>query len=527
MEPVISVDVLPELDAAKIHQLLESKAMANCMQRDHRSMRVPREAEPQLDHHLALKDRMTRCLREISGESLVSPVAEVEGFQHQVGLQVRSAPEHSEEDETEDRDDSAEEDAVEEAESDEAADREDEDSNESNPEEARKSNNQLIPLPGKRPIIKKDQFANEPEPVKFQEPVAAEPSDAIVINSESFKPMDEPVKTIEQIAEPAVEPVHSMVEVAHGSDDHMVEPATQTIVIPAAEPVAEPSAEPVAEPSAEPVNVPAAETPAEPSAESIVVSDAVPVAEPVAEPEAPAEPLTAFLVASGAVPVAEPVAVPATEQVAEMVVRPENKPLVNLEIKPVAEPEAQPDLKPIAQSVSDQKDTMESYHFADQPSKLSIKPVEKQSVSSLCPSIDFCVIGKLYTAAQGAIARQCKGCAAYVQCLGSQQATSMCRNDPVDGALDDDSASDEGSDESSEKVKKAVARQGLPVDAISESVKTVTRSDEWKNYLENTIGVKVNHEANRHGRLGRNCYALYGMFRGCLMPSLCLGYSNV
>ena len=166
------------------------------------------------------------------------------------------------------------------------------------------------------------------------------------------------------------------------------------------------------------------------------------------------------------------------------------------------------------------------------PAEIQARRARKMEVAesrqgTLCPSIDFCVIGKLYTAAQGAIARQCKGCAAYVQCLGSQQATSMCRNDPVDGALDDDSASDEGSDESSEKVKKAVARQGLPVDAISESVKTVTRSDEWKNYLENTIGVKVNHEANRHGRLGRNCYALYGMFRGCLMPSLCLGYSNV
>jgi hypothetical protein len=320
-----------------------------------------------------------------------------------------------------------------------------------------------------------------------------------------------------------------MVEVADGPD--MVKPA-EPIIIPAAEPIAVPSAEPVAEPvavpSAEPVNVPAAEAPAEPSVEPVVVSDALPVAEPVEVPAAPVEPSTAPLVVSGDVPVAEPVAVPAAEQVAEMVVQPENRPLVNIEIKPVAEPVAEPDLKPIAQPVSDQKDTMtDSYHFAAQPSKLTGNPVEKQSVSTLCPSIDFCVIGKLYTAAQGAIARQCKGCSAYVQCLGSQQATSMCRNDLVDGALDDDSASSEESDESTEKVKKAAARQGLPVDAISESVKTVTRSDEWKNYLENTIGIKVNHEANRNGRLGRNCYALYGMFRGCLMPSLCLGYSNV
>jgi len=64
-----------------------------------------------------------------------------------------------------------------------------------------------------------------------------------------------------------------------------------------------------------------------------------------------------------------------------MVVWPENKPLVNPEIKPVAEPLASSDLKPIAQPVSDQKDTMtDSYHFADQPSKLTIQPVEDKNV---------------------------------------------------------------------------------------------------------------------------------------------------
>ena len=158
---------------------------------------------------------------------------------------------------------------------------------------------------------------------------------------------------------------------------------------------------------------------------------------------------------------------------------------------------------------------------------------------SIYASTNFCIVGKLFMAIQGATAQQCKGCAAYVQCLGSQQATSLCRTNLQPGATDDISLEGGNSDSSEEfhgvdfsgektKTNKIVlAKQGLPVDSVAEAVKSVTRSAQWEQYVNNEIGIRVNHEANRHGRFGRNCYALYGMFRGCLMPSLCLGYANV
>ena len=129
---------------------------------------------------------------------------------------------------------------------------------------------------------------------------------------------------------------------------------------------------------------------------------------------------------------------------------------------------------------------------------------------------NFCIVGKLYVAAQGAVAEQCKVCSAFFQCLGSQQAVNLCRRK-------DDTSSAESSelDQSGEqRAKKVKVRQSMIVDFV----RTITDSSEWNEYLAEEVGVTHNQEANDWGRSGKNCYNRFGSVKGCMTPYLCLGY---